>query len=101
MEGAVRSGYLAAEGILEDLGRPESLVRPGLATARLARWLLGPSQDDEIRIAHHGIAVTRAQRIMNDGTTIVDEHVLGSETPSFDGRRVVTFESRLAGRWPT
>ena len=31
MEGAVRSGYLAAEGILQDLGRPESLVRPGLA----------------------------------------------------------------------
>ncbi len=47
MEGAVRSGYLVAEGILQDLGRPESLVRPGLATAPLARWLLGPSQDDE------------------------------------------------------
>jgi predicted NAD/FAD-dependent oxidoreductase len=41
MEGAVRSGYRAAEGILEDLGRPEPLVRPGLATAPLARWLLG------------------------------------------------------------
>jgi squalene-associated FAD-dependent desaturase len=41
MEGAVRSGYLAAEGILEDLGRPEDLVRPGLPTGRLARWLLG------------------------------------------------------------
>jgi uncharacterized protein with NAD-binding domain and iron-sulfur cluster len=47
MEGAVRSGYLVAEGILQNLGRPESLVRPGLATAPLARWLLGPSQDDE------------------------------------------------------
>jgi squalene-associated FAD-dependent desaturase len=41
MEGAVRSGYLAAEGICEDLGRPEDLVRPGLPTGRLARWLLG------------------------------------------------------------
>lgn len=41
MEGAVRSGYRAAEGILEDLGRPASLVRPGLATAPLSRWLLG------------------------------------------------------------
>ena len=47
MEGAVRSGYRVAEGILQDLGRPESLVRPGLPTAPLARWLLGPSQDDE------------------------------------------------------
>jgi squalene-associated FAD-dependent desaturase len=46
MEGAVRSGYLVAEGILQDLGRPESIVRPGLPTTRLARWLLGPSQDD-------------------------------------------------------
>jgi squalene-associated FAD-dependent desaturase len=42
MEGAVRSGYMAAEGILEDLGRPESLVRPDLPAGRLARWLLGP-----------------------------------------------------------
>jgi uncharacterized protein with NAD-binding domain and iron-sulfur cluster len=41
MEGAVRSGYRAAEGILEDLGRPEALVRLGLPAAPLARWLLG------------------------------------------------------------
>jgi phytoene dehydrogenase-like protein len=46
MEGAVRSGYRAAEGILQDLGRPASLVCPGLAAAPLARWLLGPSPDD-------------------------------------------------------
>src|SRR6201999_863989 len=32
MEGAVRSGYLAAEGILQDLGRPESLLQPDLPT---------------------------------------------------------------------
>ena len=49
MEGAVRSGYLAAEGITEDLGRPESLVRPGLPAGRLARWLLGPGPDDAPR----------------------------------------------------
>lgn len=41
MEGAVRSGYLAAEGILEDLGRPARLVRPDLKQGRLARLLLG------------------------------------------------------------
>jgi squalene-associated FAD-dependent desaturase len=40
MEGAVRSGYLAAEGVLEDLGRPSRLVCPELTPGRLARWLL-------------------------------------------------------------
>jgi squalene-associated FAD-dependent desaturase len=44
MEGAVRSGYRAAEAILQDLGRPESLLRPGLAAGPLARWLLGPGE---------------------------------------------------------
>ncbi len=42
MEGAVRSGYRAAEGILEDLDRPARLLRPDLPAGRLARWLLGP-----------------------------------------------------------
>ena len=44
MEGAVRSGYLAAEGVLQDLGRPATLVRPGLPPGRLARLLLGPAE---------------------------------------------------------
>jgi uncharacterized protein with NAD-binding domain and iron-sulfur cluster len=30
MEGAVRSGYLAAEAILAQMGRPEKVVRPDL-----------------------------------------------------------------------
>ncbi|MBV8076915.1 MAG: FAD-dependent oxidoreductase [Planctomycetaceae bacterium] len=42
MEGAVRGGYLAAEGILEDLGRPIPLIQPELPPSLLARWLLGP-----------------------------------------------------------
>ncbi len=42
MEGAVRSGYLAAEGVLEDLGQPEDLIAPDLPAGRLARRLLGP-----------------------------------------------------------
>lgn len=41
MEGAVRSGYLVAEQVLADLGRPERFVRPGLASGWLAGWLLG------------------------------------------------------------
>jgi squalene-associated FAD-dependent desaturase len=41
MEGAVRSGYRAAEGILDVLGTPARLVRRELPTGRLARLLLG------------------------------------------------------------
>lgn len=41
MEGAVRSGYRAAENILARFGRPESIVQPDLPTARLSRWLFG------------------------------------------------------------
>ncbi len=41
MEGAVRSGYLAAEGVLKDLDRPLCLVRPELKRGKLARWLMG------------------------------------------------------------
>lgn len=44
MEGAVRSGYLAAEGILADLDRPETLLRPDLPSSLLSRLLLGPPQ---------------------------------------------------------
>jgi squalene-associated FAD-dependent desaturase len=46
MEGAVRSGYRAAEGILEDLGRPACFVRPDLDASPLARWLLGHPAGD-------------------------------------------------------
>jgi len=41
MEGAVRSGYLAAENVLSRSGRPVSFVRPNLKVARLAKWLFG------------------------------------------------------------
>jgi squalene-associated FAD-dependent desaturase len=41
MEGAVRSGYLAAQEILADLDRPTRLIRPDLKTGSLARWLFG------------------------------------------------------------
>lgn len=39
MEGAVRSGYLAAENVLNKSGSSESVVPAELASARLYRWL--------------------------------------------------------------
>ena len=42
MEGAVRSGYKAAEAILADVDRAEVLIKPDLPETRLARLLLGP-----------------------------------------------------------
>jgi squalene-associated FAD-dependent desaturase len=44
MEGAVRSGYLAAQEILKDLDRPTRLIRPGLPSGALARWLFGAAE---------------------------------------------------------
>jgi hypothetical protein len=40
MEGAVRSGYLAAEAILRSVGRPQEFLRPDLPRGLLARLLL-------------------------------------------------------------
>lgn len=41
MEGAVRSGYLAAEALLEKVGSKENVLQADLPAAPLARWLLG------------------------------------------------------------
>jgi uncharacterized protein with NAD-binding domain and iron-sulfur cluster len=41
MEGAVRSGWLAAENILSRHGTPQRLLRPDLPVATLSRWLYG------------------------------------------------------------
>ncbi len=49
MEGAVRSGYLAAENVLSNVGRPVSLVRPDLKAGRLAKWLFGLSDATTFR----------------------------------------------------
>lgn len=38
MEGAVRSGYLAAEAILLECGEPKRLLKPDLPPEGLARW---------------------------------------------------------------
>jgi uncharacterized protein with NAD-binding domain and iron-sulfur cluster len=42
MEGAVRSGYLAAEAILSEAGMPRKLLQPDLRAEGLARlWASG------------------------------------------------------------
>jgi squalene-associated FAD-dependent desaturase len=51
MEGAVRSGYLAATGVLQDLGTPDSLVQPDLPPSRLAQWLLKTPDERRGRFA--------------------------------------------------
>ncbi len=38
MEGAVRSGYLAAEAVLNDSGTPRSFLQPDLPVETLVRW---------------------------------------------------------------
>jgi squalene-associated FAD-dependent desaturase len=40
MEGAVKSGFLAAENVLRRQGRREPIVVPGLPVSRLARWTM-------------------------------------------------------------
>jgi uncharacterized protein with NAD-binding domain and iron-sulfur cluster len=40
MEGAVRSGYLAAEVVLDAVGHPADLVADDLPREGLARWLV-------------------------------------------------------------
>jgi hypothetical protein len=49
MEGAVRSGYLAAENVLAQLGRPERVLQPDLPVAWLSRRLLRlpPAHQDD------------------------------------------------------
>ncbi|HEY2412215.1 MAG TPA: hydroxysqualene dehydroxylase HpnE [Pirellulaceae bacterium] len=39
MEGAVRSGYLAAEAVLKEAGKPEPIVVPDLPRNWITRWL--------------------------------------------------------------
>jgi squalene-associated FAD-dependent desaturase len=40
MEGAVRSGYLAAEAVLKSFGKDDTLIVADLPRGRLARWIL-------------------------------------------------------------
>jgi squalene-associated FAD-dependent desaturase len=41
MEGAVRSGYLAAANILKRLGQTDPVIQPDLKTSVLSHWLFG------------------------------------------------------------
>ncbi len=47
MEGAVRSGYLAAEALLSDLGQPKAVVCDDLPRNALVRWLVGNSKNSK------------------------------------------------------
>ena len=60
----MRSGYLAAEGILKNLGRAEKLLRPDLPSGPLARLLLGPPSPSRPRLIPPTVAgpATRATR---------------------------------------
>jgi uncharacterized protein with NAD-binding domain and iron-sulfur cluster len=64
MEGAVRSGYLAAENVLARLGRPVRLVQPGLPPSPLFSWLFGNRHDSAANrteaAASMGAAVSEA-----------------------------------------
>ena len=44
MEGAVRSGYRAAEAILKNEGRPATFVKPDLPATGFSRWFTLPSR---------------------------------------------------------
>jgi squalene-associated FAD-dependent desaturase len=50
MEGAVRSGYGAAEVILKAVDRPTRLIRAELKPGLLARWLLGAPDSASFRV---------------------------------------------------
>jgi hypothetical protein len=41
MEGAVRSGYLASENVLRQLGVSDRIVQPDLPVSLLSRLLIG------------------------------------------------------------
>lgn len=46
MEGAVRSGFLAAENVLRRLGRPRRILQPDLHVSWLSKLLFGLSRED-------------------------------------------------------
>jgi len=50
MEGAVRSGYRAAEELLVDAGHPRTFVRPELPSRFLARWTLGATNRPAVTV---------------------------------------------------
>ena len=64
MEGAVRSGYLAAQEVLTVLDRPTRLIRPGLPSGMIARWLFGSAEYRPARpLAPPAIAPAAAQPV--------------------------------------
>jgi squalene-associated FAD-dependent desaturase len=66
MEGAVRSGYLAAQGILSVLDRPTRLIRPGLKPGWLAGWLFGKGEDRMAPVSPSQAPARSSQREATD-----------------------------------
>ena len=62
MEGAVRSGYLAAQGIMSVLDKPTRLIRPGLKPGLLAGWLFGTGDSRPARPAASPSAIPPADK---------------------------------------
>jgi hypothetical protein len=56
MESAVRSGYLAAEALLAQLGRPERVVVPDLPRSWLVRWLESSAEGSGFRVRGSGFS---------------------------------------------
>jgi uncharacterized protein with NAD-binding domain and iron-sulfur cluster len=67
MEGAVRSGYLAAQAILSVLDRPTRLIRPGLKSGILAGWLFGSGEAAGARLPQ---TMSRPHSTASDKTKI-------------------------------
>ena len=61
MEGAVRSGYLAAEAILSDCGEPRRLLKPDLPAEGLSRhWVRNAASDSfEMKTGEGGMDAAR------------------------------------------
>jgi squalene-associated FAD-dependent desaturase len=69
MEGAVRSGYLAAQGIMGVLDQPTRFVQPGLKPGMLAAWLFGTG---EARVARLRAPAPQARSFQREMTNPVE-----------------------------
>ena len=85
MEGAVRSGYLAAQAILKTLDQPTRLIRPGLKPSLIARWLFGAPES----VLDSPIATVSAERSASDAALSIFSAQRGTnKTDAIPSRRL-------------